>query len=62
MKPKTARRFLNRNQHKMLRFLGSGSPSFWRRVDKCRDVLNLDSYKRLSPLERIGRMFFGSGL
>ena len=56
MKPKAARRFLSRNQWRLAAG-GITTPSFFRRVDEAREVLKLEKYKRLEPMERIWRMF-----
>jgi len=40
MNLKTARRFLNRNNWKILK--GDGSPSFWTRVERARTILGAD--------------------
>ena len=54
MKPKTARRFLNRNQVKVN--MGIGNPSLWRRVGKCQDVLARVAYGKQDAEERLFSM------
>lgn len=54
MREKTARRFINRNSWNIK--YKTESPSFFRRYDKCLDVLEQVKYKRLSPLERVFKM------
>jgi len=57
MKPKTARRFLNRSKWKIAASqIKSQSRSFWARVEKCQAALKLEAYKALSGSERIFRM------
>ena len=57
MKKKNARRFLVKNQCKII--VGAiTTPSFWRFVHKCREVLRPE----LSADERVAKMFSNSSM